>query len=502
MTLHTSTLRYMIEHMPLNILICDAKNLIITYANKRSRDMLDTMSELLPKGIRGDTIIGQCIDIFHKNPQHQRRIVSDGKSLPHKATIRLGKEFLNLDIIAVPGALGKDQLMLTWAVVTQVERLKRMVDKMPINIMMADPDTLEVVFMNETSLTTLRTVEHLLPVKAEHVVGSCIDIFHKHPERQRAMLADPKNLPYRTKIQLGTEWLELNVAAIVDNQGAYIGPMLSWSVVTSQVKVAETVQRIAASVAMASSALSSDADMMGVAVHSATQQAVSASAASEQTSSNVQAVASAAEQMSASVSDIASNMAKSKIAVERVVDDANKADTEAQALAGAAESMGNIISLIEKITGQINLLALNATIEAARAGEAGKGFAVVANEVKMLANQTAKATQNISLEIAQMQKVASSVIQVLDAIKLSIDDMNMYVTAVAGSIEEQSAVTQEISSNMQSASQGVGKITQDMTGIAASTEQTNQATLRVQNAAKTLSAQAHELNTEIGVLLR
>lgn len=500
MTLDVTSLKNMVEHMPINIMVCNAKDLIITYANKQSRETLDDLSGLLPKGINGRSIIGHSIDIFHKHPEHQRRILSNEKQVPHDAVIRLGKEFLHLQIIYVPGHFGKKSFMLSWTVVTQMEKLKRMVDKMPVNIMMADPDTLEVTYMNETSRNTLRTVEHLLPVKADEIVGTCIDIFHKHPEHQRKMLASPENLPHRAKIKLGTESMELNVAAIIDDH-TYLGPMLSWSIITDQVKVAETVQHIASSVANASVELSDNAEMMKNAATSANRQAINASAASEQTSANVQAVASAAEEMSASVSEIAVNMAKSKMAVDQVVINANTADTEAKSLATAAQAMGHVISMIENIAGKINLLALNATIESARAGEAGKGFAIVANEVKTLANQTTQATQEIGKEIKRMQTVSSAVILALEAIHHSVDEVSGYVTNIAGAIEEQNATTREISSNMQMASQGVERITQDMSGIAKATEQVNSAAMHVQESAHSLSVEAHNLNTEIQVLL-
>lgn len=204
MGLRSSVAKHMVESMPINVLVCDIKDMTIVYANKKSRETLDQLAGLLPKGVNGDTIVGQCIDVFHKNPQHQRRILNEKSNLPHRAVIRLGKEFLELQVMEIPGSIGdKGQLMLTWTVITAQERLKRMVDNMPINIIMADPDTLEIIFMNATSAKTLRSLEQYLPVTVDQVVGSCIDIFHKHPEHQRAMMADHKNLPHRAKNQAG-----------------------------------------------------------------------------------------------------------------------------------------------------------------------------------------------------------------------------------------------------------------------------------------------------------
>jgi methyl-accepting chemotaxis protein len=502
MSLSSGAFKHMVEQMPINVLVCDAKNLIITYANRKSRETLNAISALLPKGVNGGNIVGQCIDVFHKNPSHQRNLLGNKSNLPHSAIIRLGQEFLDLQIMEVPGGFGGGSLMLTWTVVTAAERLKRMVDKCPLNIMMCDPETFVITYMNETSLNTLRSIENLLPVKADKVVGSCIDIFHKHPEHQRKMLADPKNLPHRAKIRLGTEWLELNVAAIVDNQGSYLGPMVSWSVITTQVKVAEAVKEIAGSVAAASTELHHNSDQIGALVRKTSDQSTSASSAAVETSANVQSVASAAEEMNASVQEIATNMTKSKSAVENAVSQAATADQSARNLESAAKAMSNIVDLIQAIASQINLLALNATIESARAGEAGKGFAVVANEVKSLAGQTTKATTEIAKEIQNMQSISQEVISALDLIKTSVQEVNQYVTGVATAVEEQTAVTREISSNMQTASTGVSEVTHGVSDIAEAAKQTDAATKEVLAAARELSQQAERLNKEIAVLLK
>lgn len=385
---------------------------------------------------------------------------------------------------------------------TETERLKRMVDNMPINIMMASPKTFDIVFMNATSLNTLRSIEQYLPVKADQVVGSNIDIFHKHPEHQRKLMADPRNLPHRAKIKVGPEWLELNVAAIVDNQGTYLGPMVSWSVITKQVQVADNVKEIATTLASTSTELSHSSDSMGKIVGGASNQASEAAAAAQQLNANMQSVASAAEEMSASVREIAVNMSRSQQLIDQVVGRAATADDSAHSLETAAKAMGNITDLIKSIAGQINLLALNATIESARAGEAGRGFAVVASEVKNLATQTTRATEEISKEIINMQRVSLAVTEALSSIKGSITEVSQCVSGVASAIEEQTAVTREISVSLQTASTGVESVTQNVAGIAQATQQADQATGQVLEAAHMLSQQAEKLNGEMQGLLK
>ena len=113
---------------------------------------------------------------------------------------------------------------------------EEMIDALPTAVMACDPADLRVIYMNKQSRETLLEIEHLLPIKAEDILGQCIDIFHKHPEHQRKMLGDPANLPHRAKIQLGTEWLDLHVSAVHDKHGNYIAATVAWSVITKQVE--------------------------------------------------------------------------------------------------------------------------------------------------------------------------------------------------------------------------------------------------------------------------
>jgi methyl-accepting chemotaxis protein len=162
-------------------------------------------------------------------------------------------------------------------------------------------------------------------------------------------------------------------------------------------------------------------------------------------------VASGAEELNASVREISEAMTKSKETASTAVDRVEAADQQAQRLSAAAEQMSSIVELIGNITGQINLLALNATIESARAGEAGRGFAVVASEVKNLANQAKQATDKIGQEIGNLNGISGDVVAALDSIKKAIQDVSEYVTSTAAAVEEQSAVTGEMSTSMQRA---------------------------------------------------
>jgi methyl-accepting chemotaxis protein len=171
---------------------------------------------------------------------------------------------------------------------------------------------------------------------------------------------------------------------------------------------------------------------------------------SEETSLNVQAVAAGAEQLVASINEISRSMSAARSSTDQVFEKAVNAGASTEKMNDVVSSMGNIIEVIQNIASQINLLALNATIESARAGEAGKGFAVVANEVKNLAKQAARATEQISAEIGGVQSIASEVAGVLGSICSDMEGVRNNVTSISSAVEEQSAVTSEVSVNMQS----------------------------------------------------
>ncbi|TWB28996.1 methyl-accepting chemotaxis protein [Nitrospirillum bahiense] len=223
------------------------------------------------------------------------------------------------------------------------------------------------------------------------------------------------------------------------------------------------------------------------AVTQSNQQSEDAAQAAGETSGAVQMMASSAEELAASIREIAQSMTQSRSATENTAELAVRADAATQRLAAVAKSMEGVVDVIRTIAGQINLLALNATIEAARAGDAGKGFAVVATEVKNLANQSAKATQKISEEIEGMQAVSGDVVGSLDAIRQSISTVREFVASTASAVEEQSAVTRDMSSNMQKTAGAVETVTRSLSSISAANQQVGEAVGRTKEAARVLA---------------
>jgi len=262
-----------------------------------------------------------------------------------------------------------------------------------------------------------------------------------------------------------------------------------------------SVQGIITTVAAAATELYQTAEGMQKTVANVSEQSGTVANSSAQTSSNVQSVSAAVEEMSASVKEIASQIAKSAVLVTATVTQTQQADKTTQTLSDAVTQISGILELIQSIASQINLLALNATIESARAGDAGKGFAVVASEVKNLAGQTTKATEEIAKQIANVQEASKEVVAVLKTIQSAIGNVNQYSSGIASAVEEQSAATNEISTNMHQASQGVQNITDNISNITKGASEADHAAKEVLTAAQELSKQSELLNQQVKYFL-
>jgi methyl-accepting chemotaxis protein len=267
-------------------------------------------------------------------------------------------------------------------------------------------------------------------------------------------------------------------------------------------KFDEVSSQAVTTVATAATELYQTAEAMNKTAETAGQQSLQVAEASKETFLNVQSVAVAVDEMTAAVKEITIQISKSIQAVNETVEKVETANQSSLALARASESIGDMTLTIENISGQINLLALNATIESARAGEAGKGFAVVASEVKTLANQTGKATEQIQSQIGSVQSVSSSVVDSLNTIRKAIGKVDEYSSAISAAVEEQSAVNQEITRNMSTASSGVEQITQGIGAVSQSIQTTSHSTYQVLDAAKMLSQQSEHLRKEVQTFLK
>jgi len=263
----------------------------------------------------------------------------------------------------------------------------------------------------------------------------------------------------------------------------------------------DNVGSIVSSVSDAATGMQSSAQNLSETAKQTSVQSQTVAAAAEEASSNVQTVASAAEELSSSISEISRQVSQSTQIAGSAVAEVEGANEKVQGLADAANKIGEVVALITDIADQTNLLALNATIEAARAGEAGKGFAVVASEVKNLANQTAKATEDISSQIGGIQSATQDAVQAIGSIGGIINQMNEIASTIAAAVEEQGAATQEIARNVEQAAAGTGEVSSNITGVNQAAGDTGQSAEQLLSAAIGLSKQSEGLTREMQTFL-
>ena len=261
------------------------------------------------------------------------------------------------------------------------------------------------------------------------------------------------------------------------------------------------VQGVVEGVASAATELSSTAGSMETTANQTSEQAASLAAAAEEASVNVQTVASAAEELSSSIGEIGSQVARSSSITRHAVEEMGNAQEKIGGLEQAGERIGKVVTLITEIADQTNLLALNATIEAARAGEAGKGFAVVASEVKQLASQTAKATDEISMQVATIQGATQEAVSSVEGVAKTIKEVNEIAGAIAAAVEEQSAASQEIAGSVAQASAGTNEVAGTTQAVTAAAGETGNAAEQVLEASGELSGRAETLRQEVDSFL-
>jgi len=511
-------LKAMLEQSPTNILMANT-DLEITYVNPASLRTLKTIEAHLP--VSAEKVIGSSIDIFHKNPAHQRKMLANPKNLPHRANIQIGPEVADLLVSPIYDHEGTYLgPMVTWELITEklkvenkMAQIHSMMENAPINVMYADRE-LKIQYMNPASTKTLQTLEKHLPIKVSQMMGHTIDIFHKDPSHQRDLLASDKNLPRRAQIQIGPETLDLRVSAIYDKDKNYIGVMVTWEVITERLATEKRVQDAAErerkqveelkilfgtvgenaqSLSSASEELTATSQQMSANAEETSAQANVVSKNSEQVNKNLQTVATGTEEMGATIKEIAKNATEAAKVATGAVKVAENTTATVSKLGDSSTEIGQVIKVITSIAQQTNLLALNATIEAARAGEAGKGFAVVANEVKELAKETAKATEDISRKIEAIQADTKAAVDAIAEISGVINQVNGISNTIATAVEEQNATTNEMARNVSEAAAGSGEITKNIAGVAEAAESTTRGAGDTQKAAAELAKLATSL---------
>ncbi len=471
-----------LEALGARVMVADP-GLNITYVNAAAMALMrEAEAELkreLPR-FDADRLVGSNIDIFHKTPSHQRRML-EAMDKPHSATITVGTRKFDLRVTPLDDKGARIGFVVEWA-----DARHRLLN-LDYAAQLAAINRTQTVIEFATDGTILRANEHFLAAMGyaeDELLGRNHRMFLTAEDQADATYAALWDGLRAGRFNAGrfrriakdgrTVWIEGAYNPILDEAGRVV-------------KIVKFAVDATAKVQMQGELREQIADIEA-AITTSTASARAATAAAVATAGNVSDVAASSEEMAGSIGQIAETMARTRDAADSGLTQAVRVGESADALAQAAQAMTGIVDVIRTIASQINLLALNATIEAARAGDAGKGFAVVAGEVKNLAVQAAKATEQIRTEIDGLQQTSQGVAAAVAGIRSAMTTVTDSVGVTAAAVEEQNAVTRGMSANMASASAAMQEVNASIAGIDAAVARVSEAIGRTRQVAETLAA--------------
>lgn len=343
-------------------------------------------------------------------------------------------------------------------------RIHSMVDNLPLAVMAVDLE-FTLIYMNQKSRDLFRAFDSSLSFSIDRMIGHPIHVLHKDLIELRSFMKSDKGLPYTTRMQFGDQILSLLVSALSDSKGNYIGPMFTWKNITKKLELVDSLEKTSSLLVESSGALTGTATEMARQADKTSRDTSTAATDAEKVSHGVQAVATSSEEMVAAVREISRSASETAFMTSETAKKAQQTNQTILQLGTSSNEIGKVIKMISSIAQQSNLLALNASIEAARAGEVGKGFAVVANEVKELAKQTAKATDEITAKIGAIQKDTSGAVEAIGIISSSMDKLNGISSSIAAAVEEQMATTNEVSRVVQESRSSVDGIAEAVKAV-------------------------------------
>jgi PAS domain S-box-containing protein len=470
-----------VDALQTNVMLADSA-LNITYMNPSvialMREAEVDLKEVLP-GFSVNHLVGSNIDVFHKNPHHQRTMLAtlDRK---HSATITVGKRVLVTPIFPRGKRI---------AFVVEWSDARARILNIDCASKMVAVNRNHAVIEFTTDGTIIAANDHFLKAVGyplEEIVGKHHRIFVDPDDASGADYETFWTDLRQGRFRAGQFKRISKSGALIWIEGAYNPILDETGQVSKIVKFATDVTAQVRLLADLKSLIDHNFSEIGRAIGQSEQQARAASDAAGMTLHSVQTVAAATGQLAASIKEIAISSTKSQTAADKAVEQSSSVGSNTSKLMAATREMNGIVDIIRNIAAQINLLALNATIESARAGDAGKGFAVVASEVKNLANQSASATERISKEIEGVQATSADVARAIENIQVAISLVRDHVTDSASAVEEQNAVTASISADMQSAAKTVSAVSNSIVEISSAVARVSQSVVKTREAASVL----------------